>query len=270
VFDTAGQRTTEWIARRRKILPLITRLDQGVQMRPIVECSLDSGGHWYAYPGNYHFLEDRFAVYLSDSNLAEIKNKGIRAVDATVGKSVWEAIIRGTFRLAVRCCVESDEVAQATYESTNAVGKPAHHVDVNVRAAIRYENCTDTNVKDAAIAGATAATLDELTRAMALARMIVDSEQNRRYSGTVVMPRLADHWRPGDALVGIDPRGIRFEATQNGAGWPQIVRVMWVNTPNNQTTHLTIGDDRVEVRAVPKLVKNAARGRMGKRAREVG
>ena len=248
--DAAGLRTQDWSTRRRPILAPITKGPGGVRLRPILECSFDGGSNWYPYPGNYRILEDRFGVLLTDANLADILNKADDDADSTAGQSVWEAMVRGKFLLQMTCSVEGDAVVQGQSGKAHAVLTGEYHQDVHLHDALVAEFVTHANSSLPERTQYSGEDRDETDEADGLANRIVALGQDRRFSGTVILPRLTNRWRPGDRASGIDPRGVDFAVRNYVDRGPEVRRVTWVNTAENQTTHLLLGDSRARTRNV--------------------
>lgn len=244
----AGEEGVAWAARRRPILDLVTRGPGGVTVRPIVVCSFNAGDDWYPYPGNVRFLDDRFGLLLTDPNLGTIINKANSADDWAAGDSVWKAIVCGTFLIAVKCSVEGDAVVIGESDPAAALTAEAHHQDLHVHDGLRYESSTGANSDVHQMTGYAAADLDESAEAINLANRVISGGQERRHSANVIIPRLTDKWRPGDLVSGIEPRAVPFATTTYINRAPEVVKIVWLTSEENQATHVMIGDSRTQVR----------------------
>lgn len=239
--DPDGVRFT-LASRRRRILKLVNCDIYGNHFPPIVEASWDSGAHWYPYHGSHKFVADRIGLILTDENLGKVKNKADTAIDSTGGQSVWEAIVRGTFRICVTCGIELDNMV------VGSQGGGSHHQDFRVHDSCKVELVDVGNSHGSACVGLTPREIDDTKRVKTLAARALAVGKTKAFGGTVIIPRLSDKWRPGDAVSGLSPVGIRFDTTAGFSRYPQVWRVQWVNSLENQLTHVTIGDARTKAR----------------------
>lgn len=241
-----------WVARRRRMLPPLSRLvgAASTERTPIVLASWDAGTKWYPYPGNARILEDRVGVILTDESLAaEALACPAKPEESTSsGFTVWEAIVRGTFRLAATFAVEGDARLAATSRpnakaytnwrperllvTRDTLKKEQRESSSLLKADPRY-TFTDRN---------------ETAAAQSLADRVVAVSFGRLVSGFVLIPWLTADYQPGDIITGLQPRGISFDAGRNAAAYPQVVSIRWENGPNGQHTELVLGDRRRAIR----------------------
>ena len=240
-----------WVRRRRRMLsPLAVGADHQKQ-HPRVDCSWDSGNHWYPYPGNVRFEDDRCTLVLTDENLAgeSLTNKADEATDATSGQSVWEAIMRGAFRLAVTFTVEGDAVVSG--QSADAQGyttfKPHRLLTMNNRYRHHRQETSSVLVGQT---GQTFVELDETAQAEALANRCVSIAHARTINGNFVIPWLSRTYLPGDLISGIQPRGVSFDGNRDAdhPRYPQVVGIKWHAGEDGPETHITLDDLRTAIR----------------------
>jgi hypothetical protein len=238
-----------WTARPRRILPCITHGPDGRRLAAQLSCSFDGGSTWAPYPGNFSIDHDSFTVWLSDQNLASVKRK-VTGGEDTDGLSVWAAIVSGTFRLAVTCGVEGDSLTFVDSDPAQAVTSEEFHAERRLHKDFRYETSEEGNSELAAVTGNVARTLDDSDEALSLANRIVSIQQDRAVAATVVIPYLTDRWRPGDLVLGLDPRGIPFSSGTGRRAAGQVHKVNWITTVDNQLTILVIGDRRMDTKRI--------------------
>jgi len=254
--DPETEEEVPWSVRRRAVMSLISEPDEGKGQLPRLECSWDGGAHWYPYPGNYSFVgcdephAAQIGVFLADFNLAEITNKSPADGDETQDQSVWEAIVRGAFRLALTCSIQSDERVEG--ESDAAAGWGGYQRRVEMDAAkgeLRCEVLANSRLKNEP--GWSCDERDDSEKARALANAYVQTYQTRLISGTVIIPFACNDWLPGDLCSGIEPRGVSFRTTKGKGGRrPEVIQTLIHNSAGDQSTHVMLDDLRTQKRGV--------------------
>jgi hypothetical protein len=252
----SGQRTASFLARRRRIGKLLSKGSDGQRRPPLVWCSFDSGGHWYKYEEPYMFVGEQdwisgqIGIFLTTNNLNRIINDKPQATDATEDESVWSAIARGTFRLAITCTIEGDSRMIGESHNSNACDSSSPQACIYVGRELKNESTSGANSELNGAAGWISGDLDETYEAISYADRVVMLNQATRISGNFVIPWLTGDFMPNDLIAGIAPRGPNFKSTAGADRYPRVVRVLWANTPDRQTTHITIDDKRTSVRSV--------------------
>ena len=256
IEDPDGAGELEWIPRRRAVLDPLSEPTSGGQKSPVLECSWDSGSHWYPYPGNFSIvggsdpLTAQVAVMLGDANLGQVINEAPQSGDGTVEQSVWEAIVRGTFRLALTCCVEGDECVYGNAGQAAAWGNVSRHIDLP--AAV--EELGKKQLANSRLDGETgwaAITIDDADKAASQASTYVARFQSLLISANLVIPWVTNNWLPGDLCTGIQPRGVSFKTIQsNIERYPEVVRTLIRSGSSGQSTHITLDDYRTVTRHV--------------------
>jgi len=236
--------TQSWCRRRRRFLAPISRHKSGIEPRLILWASWNGGIKWYEYPGNWKALHDQCAVLLTDPNLASVICPA-PYTETGYGQSVWEGIVRDTFRLAITCTIEGDGRLSVTETTDAAYATQEHGTLLLVHEALKVQKQANSELIGAA--DYDFEEIDETSRAQELARRILATSQNRLVSGTLHTDWIRNDWWPGDLLSGIQPRGFTFSAGK-GVRRPQVVAVTWTNEDGGQYTQITLDDDRTQIR----------------------
>ncbi len=249
----------KWPQRRRAIQRLVSRfrddddVPNATEKEPIVQCSFDSGSHWYNYPGSvsFHGSADRdeafCAVILNDANLGKVVNDKAPRTETGYNHSVWEAIVRGTFRLAVTCSINGDEVCQ-DLSAACSTWRDVTRDEVLMSRTPQLRKYVIANSMLASMDGWYDPEIDDDEKAAALANIYVSSHRNRMVSGTITIPHVTNDWLPGDLCRGLEPRGVSFAATEGGSTrYPEVVKVVVENRGAQQTT-ITFEDTRLQAK----------------------
>lgn len=254
------------VARRRKMLPLLSLGPDGLEVPPVVEASWDSGTTWFPYSGAVKIMPDRCAIWLGDANLATVVPKGAAVTATYANYSVWEAIVRGVFRLRVTFCIETD---QRVYEEAAQVDKawvplPRHTV-LSVPERYRFNSRTGANSLYKTLPNYTGTDLDEGLRALTLANRYLAANEIRRFSFHAMIPWLTKDWLPGDLCKGIEDAGVDFNGLKStGTRYPELVKVVWTNEDSGQVTHLQFDDERTDIHWLDQI-KNTGKVGGGRR-----
>lgn len=238
-----------WIARRRAVEELLSVPDGKETRSPLIECSWDSGAHWYPYPGTATFLgrgdeEAQIGLVLTDANLAAVVNQSPASGDTTKGMSVWEAIVRGSFRLALTCTVAGDDCVSGHTDHFGALaGVDRTAISVGRVGELVKQDRTASRLRT--LSGWSSTTRDDSDKAVGQANLVIGVFGERLVSGTLVIPWVTNDWMPGDACRGIHPRGIGFRrASGSTGGWPEVVRTLIVSGNRGCSTQVTLDDGR--------------------------
>jgi len=258
--DAAGNGPYDWIPRRRAVQNLLSEPTNKGSQAAQLECSWDAGAHWYPYPGSFDILgrsepaRAQIAVLLTDENLAGVTNDHAVAGDTSGDMSVWAAIVRGTFRIALTCSVAGDNCVTGSAEESATTlptwGGYTHHVGQIARVETLQRHAMANSRLDGATGWSYTARDDE-AKADAQANRFMRMHYARLISGNLVLPYLGNDWLPGDLCRGIQPRGIDFKTTVGDhVRYPEVVRVLLRNGEGGQSTHVTLDDYRAVVRSV--------------------
>lgn len=241
--------TYDWVPRRRAILELISTFG-GQKQKPLLECSFDSGAHWYPYPGNHSFIgrddttEAQIAVVLTDQNLATLKNENPSTGDTTKNRSIWEAIVRGTFRLALTCAVEADEAVYGHAAQGGGWGNYTRHIDQFAPAGkLRKQLMGNSTLIGKS--GWDNTEVDDSAAAAAQANAFLRAHQARLISGSLIIPWVSNDWLPGDLVSGIEPRSVSFKTIKGDVErFPEIIRTLIRQAEGGHATQLYLDDER--------------------------
>lgn len=240
-----GLRTLRWIPRPRRCLPLVSTAPGDIETKPILEASFDGGASWGRYPGNYRFLDDRIGVILTDMNLGAVYGPAPAAL------SVWAAIVSGTFRLAITCCVEGDARLIGEGADPGSWITLSSHKLLHVQGDAKFRSRTGANSILKSASGYGGQDIDDTAQADALAYKFLSVSSPRRVAARVTIPYLTKAWLPADLCSGIMPAGVSFLGNKGSAGrFPQVVKVAWHNSPEGSLTTLQLEDRRLESRIV--------------------
>ena len=236
-----------WAPRRRGILSLLSRSMSGDSRRPILQCSFDSGATWCKYPGSYEFANSldperaQMSICLISLNLAKLEDK-------ISSESVWSAIVKGTFRLALTCTIMGEECVKGESGTGAGWGGCERHVELKMKPGELVKHVQANSSLDGA-AGWTFDERDDSGVAAGRAKRHVRTYGSRLISGTVMMPFATNDWLPGDLCNGIQPRGVSFTTLVGGTRYPEVVRVL-IRNENTQSTQITLDDLRTMARSV--------------------
>ena len=251
-----GQKEYKWLPRRRAILNLLSKSPNDASQSPIVYCSWDSGQHWYRYPGSYMFVgrndpvKAQIALYLTDGNLGEVKNEKPTDGDVTLGWSIWESIVVGSFAIAITCAVHGDDRVCGNSDAGLTFDTSLPNMYVHTQNKFRYDTIDNGNSDLHGLTGWVNDELNEYSKARTYANQSIYMNQARRISGNIIIPYHAATWLPGDLCMGLGPRGPLFSVLHGDiARYPRVTRVLWVNGKNEQATHVTLDDLRTAARS---------------------
>lgn len=239
-------REFKWYPRRRRFLPLLSRRPETSSSQktpPVILCSFDSGTTWHEYPGAARIDEDRCAIWLSDANLAKVVQP--KVTGSTQPISVWEAIVKGVFRLAITCCVEGDTLMIVNSDASAPLSSMSQHENLHTYDDFLYESRTGANSELKAATGWSGTNRDDTQHARTLANRYVAVSQRKALSFSPIIPWLSKDWMPGDLCTGVQPAGIDFSGIRGEtARYPQVIETIWNNSENGQITELVFDDRR--------------------------
>lgn len=236
-FETECSLTeaANWVARRRRFLPCLSKDDQGVSYGIYVELSFDSGTTWAKANTNIRCIEDQCAIYFEAGMLTEVTEPG---GDVTL-TNMWFALIEGTLRVRVTATVEADERVVESHAYSAAIGRML----ANTSRFHGWSNTAGNSVL-AAVAGSN--TRDDSVACLGLAKRYLREHAVSRMACDPVIPWIDWRWQPGDLVTQIEGRGIGLGTTMDGyARYPEVMGVTF--TASAATTRLILEESRVRV-----------------------
>ncbi len=207
------------VARRRRLLPCLSRDGLGRSRGVWVEISLDGGSTWQQLSMAARVLESECGIYLSEDPLPP---------------DYLAAAMRGEVRVRATATIESDACLEAAWPETDEdAGRPGRTRYLHVPAGYRYRKVAPTSRFYGA---GDADEADDSARLADLVRTAWEADARSPAPARVTVPGLALGHRVGERILGVRGRPLALADDYEGfVVAPTVRRVRWVLLPVPQT-----------------------------------